>query len=236
MRARRLIAIAGLTCSALAGATALAADQTVTATSSNEFTPAAVSVNQGETVTWVNAGGDHNVKFDDGSFEQPGEPSGSAWTVARRFDTPGTFRYYCEAHGGPGGGGMSGTVTVQASATTPGEAAPPPPPPLAPPPPPATAISVTFRVDDPRPRRGQRVRFFGSVRPPHDGGIVRLQRRGSNGRYRTVARARLRDAGDARSTYSRRLRVFRDGVYRARVPADADHLAGTSRRRRVNVQ
>lgn len=228
MRARRLIAIAGLTCSTVAGTTALAADQTVTATSSNEFTPAAVTVNQGETVTWVNAGGDHNVKFDDGSFEQPSEPSGSAWTVARRFDTPGTFRYYCEEHGGPGGVGMSGTVTVQASAPPPGETVPPPPA--------ATAMSVTLRVDDSRPRRGQRVRFFGSVRPAHDGRTVRLQRRGSGGRYRTVARVRLRDAGDARSTYSRRLRVYRDGIYRARVPADGDHLTGTSRRRRVVVE
>jgi plastocyanin len=239
MQTRRLIAIAGLTCSAVASATALAADQTVTATSSNDFVPAAVSVNQGETVTWVNAGGDHNVKFDDGSFEQPSQPSASAWTVARRFDNAGTFRYYCEAHGGPGGAGMSGTVTVQASATTPGGPVPPPPPPAAPPPPappPATAMRVTLRVDDARPKRGQRVRFFGSVQPPHDGRVVRLQRRGSGGRYRTVARARLRDAGDTRSTYSRRLRIFRDGIYRARVPADGDHLTGTSRRRRVDVR
>ena len=229
MRPRRLIAVAGLTCSALAGTTALAADQTVTATSSNDFTPAAVSVNQGETVTWVNAGGDHNVKFDDGSFEQPSEPSGAGWTVARRFDTPGTFRYFCEEHGGPGGVGMSGTVTVQASGPPPGEAVPPPPPA-------ATAMSVTLRVDDSRPRSGQRVRFYGSVRPPHDGRTVRLQRRRSDGRYRTIARATLRDAGEARSTYSRRLRVYRDGIYRARVPADGDHLTGTSRRKRVDVE
>jgi plastocyanin len=226
MRARRLIAIAALTGSGLAAGAALAADQTVTATSSNEFTPAGVTVNQGETVTWVNQGGDHNVRFDDGSFEQPSAPSGSAWTVARRFDTPGSFRYYCEAHGGPGGAGMSGTVTVQAAVTPPAPTPSPSP----------TAMSVTLRVDDPRPRRGQRVRFFGSVRPPHDGRIVRLQKRVGGGRYRAVGRARLRDAGDARSRYSRRLRIFRDGVYRARVPADADHLTGTSRRRRVDVR
>lgn len=97
-------------------------------------------------------------------------------------------------------------------------------------------MSVTLRVDDARSKRGQRVRFFGSVRPPHDGLVVRLQRRGSGGRYRTVARARLRDAGDASSTYSRRVRIFRDGVYRARVPADGDHLTGTSRRQRVDVR
>jgi hypothetical protein len=188
-------------------------------------------VNQGESVTWVNQGGDHNVKFDDGSFEQPSDPSGSAWTVARRFDSAGSFRYFCEEHGGPGGVGMSGTVTVQAAATPP-EATTPVETPTAPAP---TTMSVTLRVNDARPRRGQRVRFFGSVRPPHDGRILRLQRRGTGGSYRTVARTRLRDAGEARSTYSRRLRVFRDGVYRARVLGDGDHLAGSSRRRRIDV-
>jgi hypothetical protein len=185
----------------------------VTATPSNNFTPASVTVNQGETVTWTNAGGNHNVRFDDGSFEQPAEPISSGWTVARRFDSPGTFRYYCEAHGAPGGSGMSGTVTVQGPATTPGETTPGETLPGVPPP-----MRVTLRVDHRRPSRGQRVRFFGSVRPQHDGRIVQLQRRGGGGRYRTIARTRLRDAGDARSTFRRRLRVFRDGVYRARVP------------------
>ena len=91
---------------------ARAADQTVTATSSNQFSPANVTVSPGETVTWTNAGGLHNVKFDDGSFEQPADPSFSNWTVSGTFNSPGTFRYFCKAHGGPGGAGMSGTVTV----------------------------------------------------------------------------------------------------------------------------
>lgn len=98
---------------------ALAADQAVTATSSNQFTPANVTVSQGENVTWTNAGGLHNVKFDDGSFEEPPEPSFSNWTVSSTFNSPGTFRYYCEAHGGPGGAGMSGTVTVQTPSASP---------------------------------------------------------------------------------------------------------------------
>jgi plastocyanin len=229
MRARRLIVIVAVMGSAIAGGSALAADQTVTATPSDAFVPASVTVNHGETVTWTNAGGDHNVKFDDGSFERPANPSSSGWTVARRFDTPGSFRYYCEQHGGPGGSGMSGTVAVQAAATTPGETSPAPPS-VAPQP-----MNVTLRVDDRRPSRGQRVRFLGSVRPQHDGRVVQLQRRRRGGRYRTIARTRLRDAGDARSTYSRRLRVFRDGVYRARVAADGDHLTGISQPRRVDV-
>ena len=98
--------------SAAGAVPALAADQSVTATPSNQFTPRNATVNQGETVTWTNGGGLHNVKFDDGSFEQPASGDSSPWTVSRSFDTPGTFRYYCEVHGGPNGAGMSGTVTV----------------------------------------------------------------------------------------------------------------------------
>ena len=64
---------------------ARAADQTVTATSSNQFSPANVTVSPGETVTWTNAGGLHNVKFDDGSFEQPADPSFPNWTVSGTF-------------------------------------------------------------------------------------------------------------------------------------------------------
>ncbi len=29
------------------------------------------------------------------------------------FNTPGTYQYFCEIHGAPGGVGMSGTVVVQ---------------------------------------------------------------------------------------------------------------------------
>jgi plastocyanin len=104
----------------VAAAPARAANQTVTATISNEFTPAAVTVLQGESVTWNNVGGGlHNVLFDDNSFDRPPDPDTSSWTEARSFSTPGTFRYYCEAHGGPNGAGMSGTVTVQAPGAIP---------------------------------------------------------------------------------------------------------------------
>ena len=106
---------------AVAAAPSLAADQTVTANPNNTFSPATVTIDVGDTVTWNNGGGFHNVKFDDGSFEQPSEPSFSAWTVRRTFNAAGQFRYFCEAHGGPGGSGMSGSVVVQ------GTQQPPPP-------------------------------------------------------------------------------------------------------------
>ena len=98
-----------------------AANQTV-AVSSNLFTPADVTVQQGDTVTWTNSGGLHNVRFDDGSFEMPAAPDSSPWSVSRAFDTVGVFRYYCEEHGYPNGVDMSGAVNVQPVGT------PPPPP------------------------------------------------------------------------------------------------------------
>ncbi len=107
---------------ALSTAPSLAADQTVQATSSNTFSPRTVTINVNDTVTWNNGGGIHNVKFDDGSFEEPSEPSFSSWSVKRTFASAGEFRYFCEEHGAAGGSGMSGTVVVQ------GAEQPPPPP------------------------------------------------------------------------------------------------------------
>ena len=96
-------------------------------------------------------------------------------------------------------------------------------------------IRVSIRVSDATPRRGHVVRFSGSAAPSHDGRLVRIQRRTATGTFRTVARTRLRDAGDDRSTYSRRLRVSRDGVYRVHISGDADHTTGVSRIRTLRV-
>ena len=95
-------------------APASAADQTVRATPSNAFSPSTVTIDVGDTVTWVNDGGIHNVKFDDGSFEQPPDPVFTWPTNPRRtFASAGSFRYFCEQHGSAGGVGMAGTVVVQ---------------------------------------------------------------------------------------------------------------------------
>jgi plastocyanin len=93
-------------------ASARSATQTVTADPSLQFTPSSVVINQGDTVTWNNNGGLHNVHFDDGSFIMPASPSSAAWSVNRTFTSPGMFRYYCQVHGSPNGGGMSGIVWV----------------------------------------------------------------------------------------------------------------------------
>ena len=95
---------------------------------------------------------------------------------------------------------------------------------------------VGLRVSDSTPRAGTRIRFSGSVFPAHDGRRALIQRRSSTGRFVTVARTTLRDAGDERSSYRRRLRIRRDGVYRVKVRGDADHVNGFSRKRKVDVR
>jgi hypothetical protein len=97
-------------------------------------------------------------------------------------------------------------------------------------------IKVVLRVSDRTPREGQRVRFFGTAAPQHDGRAVRIQRQTPTGAWKTVARTRLQDAGDERSKFGHRLRVRRGGIYRARVASDADHATGTSPRKSVDVR
>ena len=96
-------------------------------------------------------------------------------------------------------------------------------------------ILVGRRVSDSTPRRGSLVRFFGSAFPAHDGRRVTIQRRSPSGRFVTVARSRLRDAGTTKSSYTRRVRVYRDGVYRVKVTGDGDHINGLSRLRSIDV-
>ncbi|HVL95575.1 MAG TPA: hypothetical protein VM266_06910 [Solirubrobacteraceae bacterium] len=98
---------------------------------------------------------------------------------------------------------------------------------------------VTLRVSDKTPRRGQRVRFAGVVTPAHDGAQARIQRRTRSG-WRTLKTTTLAAAtpveGVTRSRYSVRMRVRRDGRYRAFVvTGDADHAPGRSRARRLRV-
>jgi hypothetical protein len=94
---------------------------------------------------------------------------------------------------------------------------------------------VSLRLSDRTPAAGKRVRFSGRVCPQHDGVSLALQRRTAPKQWRTVARVVTADAGDECSTYSRRRRVRRDGVYRTFFSADADHAAGSSRPRRIDV-
>ena len=112
----------------LASAGAWAADHPIAVgAAGNTFGPPAdITIVAGDTVTWTYAGGvaQHNVVSDPGSVPTfrcangcdgaggDGTPSASGWTSTVTFPTPGTVGYFCEIHGGPGGSGMSGTITV----------------------------------------------------------------------------------------------------------------------------
>jgi len=112
-------AAAVLAAVALLGPVPAGADTGV-ALSGNRYLPKEVVVKAGDTVVWTNqddAG--HSVTADDGSFDShPGcsdsggscLPKGGTFKVM--FAKAGRYAYYCRVHGGPGGSGMAGTVTV----------------------------------------------------------------------------------------------------------------------------
>jgi plastocyanin len=74
------------------------------------FIPAAITVPPGTVVRWRTTGGTHSSTSDTGLWDSGLIGVGGA-PFERRFDTPGTFPYYCSLHGGVGFG-MRGTVTV----------------------------------------------------------------------------------------------------------------------------
>jgi plastocyanin len=110
--------------------TGWAADHVVTANPDLTFTPSSLTINAGDTITFKNAGGFHNVVANNGSGSLRcaagcdghggnGAPSEANWSATVAFNAAGTFGYHCEIHVSDG---MVGTVTVNA-------VTPPPPPP-----------------------------------------------------------------------------------------------------------
>jgi len=76
------------------------------------FTPNMLTIEVGDTVRWTNVQGTHNVVADDLLFRN-GDPAPAPWFYEFVFTTVGVIPYYCEPHGGPGGSGMSGLITVE---------------------------------------------------------------------------------------------------------------------------
>jgi plastocyanin len=90
------------------------ATASVTATTTQQFTPATVRVATGGTVTWVFQSLGHNVTFDATTGAPEDIPGVKANTsIARTFSTNGTFRYHCTIHPN-----MTGTVEVSTGAAT----------------------------------------------------------------------------------------------------------------------
>ena len=94
---------------------AFATNHNVSVTSS--FTPSTLSINQGDTVTWTQASGTHNVNGNQSTF--PGNPAsfgsgsvaGGVWTYSYVFSTPGVYNYHCDPHSSF----MIGSITVSSS-------------------------------------------------------------------------------------------------------------------------
>ena len=80
----------------------------------NTFSPANITINLGDTVTWTNGGGFHNVNATLSTY--PNNPEGfgnsvssSSWSFQHIFSIAGTYDYQCDPHTSMG---MVGTVTV----------------------------------------------------------------------------------------------------------------------------
>jgi len=79
------------------------------------FNPSSININVGDTVTWNNTGGFHNVNGNISTY--PNNPAGfgnnlgSGWTFTHIFTIPGTYNYQCDPHLP----GMIGVVNVSQS-------------------------------------------------------------------------------------------------------------------------
>jgi plastocyanin len=92
-------------------ATATTAPTTAAVTvSNNSFSPHTITVAAGTTVVWTWSTGarQHNVAPAGTVPTRSGTPVDAPATYQFRFDTPGTYGYFCEVHAG-----MGGTVIVQ---------------------------------------------------------------------------------------------------------------------------
>jgi plastocyanin len=142
---------AALALLALAALPALAAaDETITA-QDTFYDPPSVTIDVGDTVTLDNIGGTHNFHFSDGQ-QLPAVATADndpVWDTppTKTFNAPGTYSFYCDAHGLA----MSGTVKVVDPDATPPT---PSPTPTATPTPPASG---------PAPLAIKRLRLRGSA-------------------------------------------------------------------------
>jgi plastocyanin len=80
------------------------------------FTPANVTIHEGDSIEWDFLGGTHNAKSVFGSIDPFDSGFFSTGSYTRQFLIPGTFSYYCVPHGFDNfdgtAGGMAGTVNV----------------------------------------------------------------------------------------------------------------------------
>jgi plastocyanin len=99
---------------ATSGAQPTASSAATVSIGDSRFDRREITVAVGTTVTWQHEGArPHTVTADDGLFASGTLAEGDSFSFT--FTQPGTYKYYCEFHGGKNGQGMSGVVTVTAS-------------------------------------------------------------------------------------------------------------------------
>jgi len=69
---------------------------------------------QGTQLTFNNSNGFHDLTWVSAPYPNRLPAEDSPWSVSFTADTVGAFAFYCSIHGGPGGTGMAGTLTVTA--------------------------------------------------------------------------------------------------------------------------
>ena len=146
-RSGPLAAVLSLTILSAAPAVA-SGGQTVTAqpVGTNQWSPSAVTVAPGDTVTFANnqtAPGYHDVFIEDpqGHVVASNAPSPTPWSLPYTFGSPGTYTFYCSVHRSQG---MVGTVTVTGGSPPPGD-------PYASPTPASTSTPVAPTASTPTP-------------------------------------------------------------------------------------
>lgn len=86
----------------------------------NSYSPATLAITVGDTVTWTQVNGVHNVNGSISTFSSNpasfgnGAAAGGTWTYQYVFTTAGTYQYQCDPHSSF----MTGTITVTAAPTT----------------------------------------------------------------------------------------------------------------------
>ena len=94
------------------------------------------------------------------------------------------------------------------------------------------SLHVTSHV-----RKGHLARFRGTVLPAQDGLVVKIQKRGRDGVFHTVAHTNLHHKSASSSTFNRRLRLSRTGTYQAVVQSAGGSIyPGTSPAKSIKVR
>ena len=126
---KHLFSSLALCLATIAGFAQCEADHTVEATSNLTFEPSMLTIEQGESVAFLNVGGNHDVNGVTNTVTQDpfGNPVDFSFDAVMAtdepvcigtytFDTPGTYNYDCSIYG-HAAAGMVGTITVNALPT-----------------------------------------------------------------------------------------------------------------------